>query len=89
MHRLSSRATLYYKCILPFLFVGGLGAGTAGMFAGVFRDEKGNPPPQAMCWGFLGATVAGAAFLYWGCIRLKAVWLENNHLWVSNYGSSD
>jgi len=83
--QLSSHLTFFYKFIFPAIWISGFVAGTAACFAGGFRDQNGNPLPMDVCWGFLGATVAGAIFLYWTCVRLKVVWLENGHLCVSNY----
>jgi hypothetical protein len=85
LRRPSSRATFWYKCVFPALWISGFTAGTVGLFAGGFRDEKSAPPPPGVCWAFLGATVVGTAFLYWTCIRLKAVWLEDGWLCLSNY----
>jgi hypothetical protein len=83
--QLSSHATFFYKRIFPAVWISGFVAGTAACFAGVLRDQNGNPPSMDVCWAFLAATVAGAIFLYWRYVRLKAVWLENGHLCVSNY----
>jgi hypothetical protein len=38
-----------------------------------------------MKWLFLGATVLGGLFLYWGCMRLKRVDLDEDALYISNY----
>src|SRR5207302_5030264 len=73
--QLSSRMTFFYKFILPAIWISGFLPGTAGFFAGAFRDQNGNPASMDMCWAFLAATVAGAIFLYWTCVRLKVVWL--------------
>jgi hypothetical protein len=83
--QLSSRKTFFYKCIFPAIWISGFVATTAGIFAGVFRDQNGNPVSMDMGWAFLAATVAGAIFLYWTCVRLKVVWLQNGLLCVSNY----
>ncbi len=50
------------------------------MFFGLF--EGTDEPPK---WAFLFAWAAGAAFIYWSCIRLKEVSVDENFLYVSNY----
>jgi hypothetical protein len=83
--RLSSRTTLSYKCILPVYWTGLFALGTAGAFGGFFRDRAGNPCPLGVCFALLVITVVGAAFLFRMGLPLKAVWLEDDDLWVSNY----
>jgi len=36
-------------------------------------------------WIFLFACLSGTAFIYWSCMRLKAVSVDDNYLYVSNY----
>lgn len=36
-------------------------------------------------WVFLFIWVAGTAFIWWSCIRLKEVSVDDNFLYVSNY----
>jgi hypothetical protein len=82
--RLSSRATMFYKLVLPTIWIGVFSAVTTALFFGVGRDQNGTPPPVAMRYIFLAITLTGAAFFYWTCMRLKTVWLEGGRLWVSN-----
>ena len=36
-------------------------------------------------WIFLFAWIAGSAFIYWSCLRLKKVSVDDHFLYVSNY----
>jgi hypothetical protein len=70
--------TFLMKIIFPALWIPlfGLGAVTV-----LFIPSKGEFPmiiPLIM-W------VAGSFFIYWTCIRLKAVRVDENFLYVSNY----
>jgi hypothetical protein len=75
------------KVIFPIGWIGMFAAFTVAMFLGGvgFTDQNGNSPDPGMKWQFLFATIAGGAFIYWGCIRLKRVSLEGQVLYVSNY----
>ena len=44
--------------------------------------ESKNAPPKFI---FLLGWIIGIAFFYWACIRLKAVSVDDNFLYVSNY----
>ena len=84
---LSSAQTFLMKFLFPVIWIGGFAVGTLVLFlgAGRLKDEDGNPPPPEVKWIFLGATLAGSAFIYWTCIRLKRVELDDHSLYVSNY----
>ncbi len=79
---LSSSQTFWIKVVFPLLWIGGFSAGTLAMFLQPGQDSV---EPPAIKWIFLMATIAGAAFLYWGCIRLKRVRMDDQALYVSNY----
>lgn len=83
--QLSSKSTFWIKCIFPPFWICGFAATTVGLFTGVFHDANGNPPPPQEGWIFLAATVLGSVILYVLCMRLKAVWLEDGMLCVSNF----
>jgi len=88
MHRtLSSVQTFWMKVVFPVLWIGGFAVGTTAMFlAGEWlHDRAGHQPPSEMKWIFLLATVAGSAFIYWCCVRLKRVSLDGSSLVISNY----
>ena len=78
--RLSSLQTPLLKVFFPVLWIGGWGVGTAAMFLTV--DWNFEAPPR---WLFLLMWVAGAAFIYWSCVRLKVVRVDGDSLYVSNY----
>jgi hypothetical protein len=78
--RLSSLQTVLMKIIFPAIWIPLWGFGTLMMFLGEL--EGADPPPK---WVFLFAWIAGFAFLYWTCIRLKEVSVDDNFLYVSNY----
>lgn len=50
------------------------------MFVGGFEDQES--PPK---WLFLCLWVAGVAGIYWYCIPLKEVSVDDDFLYVSNY----
>jgi len=80
---LSSKQTFWTKVIFPTLWIGGFAAGTLVMFLQPGQDSAAPPPP--IKWIFLTATIAGAAFLYWTCMRLKQVRMDDQALYISNY----
>ncbi len=84
---ISSSLTFFYKVVFPPLWIGGFALATLVLFAGGggLRDNAGNPPPPELRWFFLLATVAGGALLYWFCVRLKRVELDNAALYISNF----
>jgi hypothetical protein len=97
LRTLSSAQTFLMKFVFPLLWISGFATGTMAMFLADTRPTQGNsdstrarrsrsgPPPPEMKWGFLAVTLAGAAFLYWGCMRLKRVAISDHSLVISNY----
>ncbi|HET9982022.1 MAG TPA: hypothetical protein VFQ38_00475 [Longimicrobiales bacterium] len=75
--------TFVQKRLFPILWISGFGFGTCGLWMGIFTEPT--PPPPEMKWVFLGAWIAGSGFILWFVRRLKAVWLEDDHLLVSDY----
>jgi hypothetical protein len=83
---LSSAQTFLMKFVFPTVWLAGFVLGTVTLFTtGGFVDHEGLPPPPEMKWVFLGATVLGGLFLYWCCMRLKRVQIDEQWLYVSNY----
>src|ERR1700749_941083 len=78
--KLSSLQTVLMKVIFPALWISLFGFGTLTMFVGGFQGAD-----ASLKWIFLFAWVAGSAFIYWSCIRLKEVSADDNFLYVSNY----
>src|SRR5215216_5278543 len=78
--RISSLATFLMKVIFPALWITGFGLGTLAMFLGEYKGGVESPK-----WAFLFAWIAGSVFIYWGCIRLKVVSIDDDYLYISNY----
>jgi hypothetical protein len=78
--RLSSLETVLMKFVFPAIWIPLFGFGVLMMFLG---GLKGADPPSK--WIFLFAWIAGSAFTYWSCAGLKAVSVDDNFLYVSNY----
>jgi hypothetical protein len=68
------------KVIFPGFWISVWGFVTLRSFLGGSEDAD----PDAK-WMALGVLVVGFAFIYWSCIRLKAVSVDDNFLYVSNY----
>jgi hypothetical protein len=82
---LSSTQTFLMKFVFPSVWLAAFTAGTVMLFVtGGIAGPDGPPPPE-MKWLFLGATVLGGLFLYWCCMRLKRVQIDEEWLYVSNY----
>jgi hypothetical protein len=76
--RLSSLQTFPIKFIFPPLWIGLFGFGALGsLFAQ--RADQGASLALFLVW------IAGSAFIYWSCIRLKRVSVDDHFLYVSNY----
>jgi hypothetical protein len=82
---LSSAQTFLVKFVFPSLWLTGFILATVLLFRGNIADARGYPFPAEVKWLFLGGTVLGALFLYWGCMRLKRVQIDDQWLYVSNY----
>ena len=78
--RLSSLQTFLNKIVFPAIWIPVWGFAALAMFFG--RVEGPEPPLK---WIFLVAWIVGCAVIYWTCIRLKEVSVDDNFLYVSNY----
>jgi len=87
--RLSSLWTYFYKKVFPSIWITGFGLGTVALWFGIFKDNKGQPPPPDIKWTFLLAWIVGTVFLLWYSRRLKSVWLEGDRLIVTDYQSEE
>ena len=84
--KLSSAQTFLVKIVLPTVWLLGFTMGTGSLFlTGGFTDPQGFPPPPEMKWLSLAATVLGGLFLYWFCMRLKRVEIDDHWLYISNF----
>jgi hypothetical protein len=68
------------KIFFPFIFFPLWSFGVLMMFTN--GHESADPNPK---WIFLLAWVVIAFSIYWSCIRLKEVSVDDNFLYVSNY----
>ena len=68
------------KVIFPGLWIPLFGIAPLTMFLGAFESQDADPK-----WLFLIFWLVGSAFIYWSCIRLKEVSVDENFLYVSNY----
>ena len=86
---LSSAQTFILKVIFPPLWIGGFALGTAGLFLspGSWHDARGGTLDPETKWIFLLATIVGTVFIWWSCIRLKRVRMDDKMLYISNYSS--
>ena len=75
---LSSRQTYFMKVILPVVWIGGFGAGTAFLWAG-------NGAPDQMKWTFLTVLIVGIVSFWWMCAPLKKVRIDGGTLYISNF----
>jgi hypothetical protein len=83
---LSSAQTFLMKFVLPTVWLGGFGAATVLLFTtGSVTDLDGFPLSSEVRWLFLGVAVLGGLSLYWWCMRLKWVAVDEQWLYVSNY----
>lgn len=78
--RLSSLQTVLTKVVFPALWIPLFSVGALTMFRGGL-----NGADEPARWFFLLMWIAGSAFVYWNCIRLKEVSADDNFLYVSNY----
>ena len=72
---ISSSFTFFYKFFFPTIWIGGFGSGTLDLLLN--QDKEGIP--------FLIAWIAGSLFIYWGCVRLKYVEVDENKIYISNF----
>jgi len=82
--RLHSLQTVVLKTVFPVLWIGGFATATLALFGSATFGGGGSTVPPEMKWIFLAATVAGSVFIYWSCVRLKLVRMDERKLYVSN-----
>ena len=79
---LSSGLTPLHKIILPVCWLTGWSVGTLLMFVSAPEDPD---EIGGIKWVFLAMLFLGAALMYWFGIRLQAVSVDDEYLYVSNY----
>ena len=84
---LSSDWTYFYKIIFPIIWIGGYGLGTGALFfaSGRVSGKGGAPPLAEVKRLFLGVWLLASASIYWFCIRLKQVRIDEEALYISNF----
>jgi hypothetical protein len=81
--KISSSMTVYYKLLLPVLWITGFGFGTVTMWLGNFDQ-----PPQQQIepkYMFLIFFIIGSVFLLRDLVRLKTLTIENDELVIKNF----
>jgi hypothetical protein len=83
---LSSGRTFVTKVVLPTVWLAGFAVATVLLLKtpGLTDPDRSLLPPE-MKWLFLGGIMLGAWFLYWHCVRLKRVEIDEQWLYVSNF----
>src|ERR1019366_5449615 len=84
---LSSDWTFFEKFIVPALCLIGFGLGTCALYlANNHVGGKGGVNSiLEVRWIFLVVVLLAAASVYWFCIRLKQVRIDDEALYISNY----
>jgi hypothetical protein len=86
---LSSQQTFLMKIVFPMIWIGMFAVATLGLFfwSGSFQGPREQPPPPELKWSFLAVTCAGSAFIWWTCMRLKRVRMDERALYISNFST--
>jgi len=84
---LSSRQTFIMKVLFPILWIGGFAAATLSLFLSPdsWHRAGGGAADAETKWTFLVVTIVGALFIWWTCVRLKRVRMDDRALYISNY----
>lgn len=78
---ISSSFTFFYKYIFPTVWISGFGAGTIFIGIGYFSGGNDGFP----FFPFLFAWIVVSGVLFWSGRRLKAVEMDADHLYISNF----
>ena len=86
---LSSAQTFLMKVIFPPFWIGGFALATITLFLspGSWHDARGGALDPDTKWFFLLATIVGGGFIWWSCVRLKRVRMDDKALYISNYST--
>jgi hypothetical protein len=68
------------KIFFPAIWIPMFGFIVSRLFQGAFPT-----PDESFKWMFLFGGIASTIFIYWSCVRLKAVSVDDDFLYVSNY----
>jgi hypothetical protein len=80
-YTLSSLQTIYMKFVFPTVWIGGFATGSIFLLLTPGLD----PNAAFLKVLFPIATVIGALFIWWTCMRLKRVRMDSRSLYISNY----
>ena len=78
--RLSSLQTVLMKIVFPVIWIPVWGFGTLMMFLSSSENAD-----ASVKWIFLIGWASGCVFIFWSCIGLKEVSVDDNFLYVSNF----
>jgi len=84
MEDLSSKSTFFYKFVFPAFWIGMVVFVTLLTFL-VPGSFEGDGAVRDVRWMVLGAAVVGTGLIYWACMRVKRVFLDENEFVISNY----
>ena len=86
---ISSAQTFFLKFVFPVVWIGGFAAATLSLFLGPhsWTGSDGGPPEASLKWLFLFGTLVGTIFIWWACVRLKRVRMDEEALYISNYSA--
>jgi len=76
---ISSSMSFFYKFIFTSLWIMGFGMGTLSITSNGINNESAI---------FIIAFTIGTLFIYWGCMRVKKVSIDNQYLYISNYSKT-
>jgi hypothetical protein len=80
---LSSAQTFPLKYLFPGLWIVGFGSGLIPLFVKGGRFQGG--PSSEEQWQWLAVWIVGSILIWWFCIRLKMVRMDDTALYISNY----
>jgi hypothetical protein len=85
--QISSAQTFLMKFVLPAFWIPTFGAVAWGLllFPTSWHSKSGGPTPAFMGPLFTVTWLVGSAFIYWSCVRLKRVEMDDDSLYISNY----
>jgi len=83
---ISSQSTFFYKIIFTTMWIGMFSLGTLLMWFGVSNGNgELDPEINESKWICLVVTIIGTIIIYWYCMRLKKVEVDEEGFHVSNY----
>lgn len=84
MKTISSAQTVFYKVLLPIVWIAGPGFGTVSMWLCSLPDMGCTPTDPVVRLQILIVFIAGVVLILWSFAGLKQVRLDDTRLYVSN-----